>query len=129
MKYLHTMIRVGDLDKSIQFYCEVLKFKFISRNDYKDGEFTLVFLQAPGDENNSSLLELTYNWGVTKYDLGTGYGHLAYEVLSIPEFQKQLQTHGHDLSWGPKKSPNGKRNIAFMIDPDGYKIELIEPHE
>jgi lactoylglutathione lyase len=128
MKYLHTMIRVGDLDKSIQFYCEVLNFKLLSRQDFKDGEFTLVFLKAPNDEDNASVLELTYNWGVTKYEMGGAYGHMAYEVPSILEFQKKLQKQGHDLSWGPKKSPDGTINIAFIIDPDGYKIELLEPH-
>lgn len=128
MKYLHTMIRVGDLEKSIYFYCEVLNFEFLSREDYKDGNFTLVFLRSPGDDNNGPVLELTYNWGITKYELGEGYGHVAYEVPSIIDFQKRIQKLGFDLSWGPKKSPSGSKMIAFLTDPDGYKIELLEPH-
>ena len=129
MKYLHTMIRVGDLEKSIYFYCEVLNFKLISREDYKEGSFTLVFLRAPNDDIDAPYLELTYNWGVTKYEIGSGYGHLAYEVPSILEFQKGIQKFGFDLSWGPKKSPSGSRSIAFITDPDGYKIELLEPQD
>ena len=128
MKYLHTMIRVGDLDKSIYFYSEVLKFKLISREDYKDGNFTLAFLRAPSDDSNAPVLELTYNWGVSKYELGTAFGHIAYEVPSIINFQKEIQKLGFDLSWGPKKSPSGTRSIAFLTDPDRYKIELLEPH-
>lgn len=98
MKFLHTMIRVGNLEKSIHFYCEVLNFKFLSQQDHEEGKFSLAFLQASGDENTSAVLELTYNWGVTKYDMGTAYGHVAYEVPSILEVQKNLQKHGYDLS-------------------------------
>ena len=127
MKYLHTMLRVKNLEKSLDFYCNVLNFRLVSKDEFKEGEFTLAFLQAPNDDSNGPTLELTYNWGVEQYEIGTAYGHLAFEVPDIFEFQKKLQKFGHDLSWGPKKSPSGKRYIAFMIDPDGYKIELLEP--
>lgn len=127
MKFLHTMLRVKDLEKSLNFYCNVLDFKLIAKDDFKDGEFTLAFIQAPSDNGDGSMLELTYNWGVSSYEMGTAYGHVAFEVENIFDFQKKLQKHGHDLSWGPKKSPSGLRYIAFMVDPDGYKIELLEP--
>lgn len=127
MKYLHTMLRVTNLEKSLDFYCNILNFKLVARNDFPDGEFTLAFLKASSDEAEGPLLELTYNWGVSAYDLGNGYGHLAFEVPDLLVFQKKLQQHDLDFSWGPKKSPSGARSIAFMTDPDGYKIELLEP--
>ena len=126
MKYLHTMIRVTDLDKSLHFYVEGLGFILVSKNEYPDGKFTLAFLRAPGDSGESAMLELTYNWGQDKYDRGDAYGHMAYLVNSITEIQKKIQTKGYDLSWGPGASPNGKSVLAFIDDPDGYEIELIE---
>lgn len=127
MRYLHTMIRVGNLEKSVKFYTEVLGFKEVSRADYPDGKFTLVFLKSGLNAGeNEPLIELTYNWGVEKYDIGGGYGHVAYQVDSMDEIAERLKKTGHSFSWGPGKTPNGKRGMAFLQDPDGYKIELIE---
>lgn len=126
MKYLHTMIRVTDLKKSLHFYQEALNFHLVSRTDYDDGEFTLVFLRASGDRADSPTLELTFNWGTSEYERGNAYGHMAFLVESIDKVQKDLQNKGYDLSWGPGASPNGKSVIAFVDDPDGYEIELIE---
>ncbi len=127
MQYLHTMIRVGDLDRSIQFYVDVLGFHQVRRADYPDGKFTLAFLQAPGDSGDDPMLELTYNWGVDNYDLGTGYGHVAYRVDSIEDIGKALEKAGLGFSWGPGETPDGRKKMAFIDDPDGYKIELIQP--
>ncbi len=127
MQYLHTMIRVGDLDRSIQFYVDVLGFHQVRRADYPDGKFTLAFLQAPGDSGDGPMLELTYNWGVDNYDLGTGYGHVAYRVDSIEDIGKALEKAGLGFSWGPGETPDGRKKMAFIDDPDGYKIELIQP--
>ncbi len=126
MKYLHTMIRVTDLEKSLHFYVEGLGFTLVSKNEYPDGKFTLAFLRAPGDSNEGPMLELTYNWGQDKYERGDAYGHMAYLVSSITDVQKKIQAKGYDLSWGPGASPNGKSVLAFIDDPDGYEIELIE---
>lgn len=126
MKYLHTMIRVSDLEKSLRFYIEGLGFTLVSKNEYPDGKFTLAFLRAPGDSNEGPMLELTYNWGQDRYERGDAYGHMAYLVSSITDVQKKIQTKDYDLSWGPGASPNGKSVLAFIDDPDGYEIELIE---
>lgn len=127
MRYLHTMIRVVDLEKSIHFYTEGLGYKVVSRNDYAKDRFTLVFLQAPGDDGkHSPMLELTHNWDTTSYTRGDAYGHMAYEVDSIAQVQARLQQHGYDLSWGPGETPGGGRKMAFVDDPDGYEIELLE---
>jgi len=125
MKFLHTMIRVTDLEKSIRFYCEGLGFKLLSKNEYPDGKFTLAFLRAGQDSDNGPQIELTHNWGTKEYTRGDAYGHVAYQVDSIEEVQKRLQKSGFDLSWGPGKTPNGKRAMAFVDDPDGYEIELL----
>jgi lactoylglutathione lyase len=126
MKYLHTMLRVGDLDASLLYYTNVLGFTLLSREDFSDGEFTLAFLRAPGDDSGGPSVELTYNWGVNKYELGAAYGHLAFAVNDMAEFRARLRSKGADFSWGPKASPSGRSTIAFLTDPDGYKIELIE---
>ena len=128
MRYLHTMIRVGDIDKSLQFYQDILGFKEIRRSDYPEDKFTLVFLQAPGetDDEFGPMLELTYNYGVESYDLGKGYGHVAFKVDSMSDVQDNIEKHGLAFSWGPGKTPDGRKQMAFLTDPDGYKIELIE---
>lgn len=126
MKYLHTMIRVIDLDRSIRFYCNALGFSLVKRSDYPDGRFTLAFLRAPGDSEGGPSLELTHNWDTPSYDRGNAYGHMAYLVDSIEEIQKNLRTHGFDLSWGPGSTPDGRTKMAFIDDPDGYEIELLE---
>lgn len=128
MKYLHTMIRVGDLERSIDFYVNVLGFHLVRSKEYPDGKFTLAFLQASGDQGDDApMLELTYNWGVDSYELGSGYGHVAYRVDSIDAIGKALKKAGMDFSWGPGKTPDGRKKMAFIDDPDGYKIELIQP--
>ena len=125
MKYLHTMIRVVDLEKSIRFYTEGLGFTLVSRNDYPDGKFTLAFLRS-GNSDNEPMIELTYNWETSKYERGNAYGHVAYSVDSIDKVRERLRKHGYDLSWGPGSTPNGRRTMAFVDDPDGYEIELLE---
>lgn len=126
MRYLHTMIRVGDIDRSLRFYCEGLGFHEVSRKEYPEGKFTLIFLQSEDGGPQSPQLELTYNWGVSSYERGTGYGHVAYHVDSIASVQGRLEKSGYKLSWGPGRTPDGKRGMAFVDDPDGYKIELLE---
>jgi lactoylglutathione lyase len=126
MRYLHTMIRVTDLERSKRFYREGLGFELVSERRYEDGRFTLAFLRAPGDDDRSSMLELTHNWDTERYERGDAYGHVAYEVASIAAIQERLRGAGYDLSWGPGKTPDGKRAMAFVDDPDGYEIELLE---
>ena len=127
MKYLHTMIRVVDLNKSLHFYVEALGFTVVKRDDYEKDRFTLVFLRAPGDQGNDApMIELTHNWDTKSYSRGDAYGHLAYAVQSVDEVQKKLQIKGYDLSWGPGLTPSGKTKMAFVDDPDGYEIELLE---
>ena len=124
MRMLHTMLRVGDLDKSISFYSKVLGMSELRRKDYPDGEFTLAFM-GYGDEKENTVLELTHNWGVSIYDLGTAYGHIAIEVDNVYEAcEKMKQTGGKVIrDAGPMNA--GTTIIAFLEDPDGYQIELI----
>jgi lactoylglutathione lyase len=126
MRYLHTMIRVTDLEKSIRFYSEGLGFRVVSRAEHPEDKFTLVFLQSETGGPTEPLLELTHNWGVNQYTKGDAYGHVAYQVDSISRVQERLKSKGYDLSWGPGKTPNGKRAMAFVDDPDGFEIELLE---
>ncbi len=128
MKYLHTMIRVGNLERSIAFYTQVLGFREVRRSDYPEDKFTLAFLQAPDerDKDSGPMLELTYNYGVDHYDLGNGYGHIALQVDSIDALGVRLEAAQWSFSWGPGTSPNGKKKMAFVKDPDGYQIELLE---
>jgi lactoylglutathione lyase len=125
MKYMHTMLRVQNLERSLKFYCDGFGFEIVGRQDYPKDRFTLVFLQMPGDQ---AQLELTHNWDVEKYERGDAYGHVAYGVESISEIQARLRGAGYDLSWGPGKTPSGTRSMAFVDDPDGYEIELLEEH-
>lgn len=122
------MIRVLDLDQSIRFYTEGLGFEILSRQDYEKGRFTLVFLQSKDDKGRGVQLELTHNWDTKSYVRGDAYGHMAYLVDSIAEIQKKLKANGYDLSWGPGKTPSGTTTMAFVDDPDGYEIELLEKH-
>ena len=127
MRYLHTMLRVKDLGSSLKFYCEGLGFTLIRKDDYPDGKFTLAFLQAPGDGGvNPPQIELTHNWETDSYERGDAYGHCAYAVDSIDEIQARLKKAGFDLSWGPGVTPSGETKMAFVDDPDGYEIELLE---
>lgn len=125
-RFLHTMLRVGDLDKSIDFYTRVLGFELARKNDYPDGKFTLAFLRVKAGTAEEPELELTYNWGVEAYDLGKGYGHIALAVPSFKELSERIKRAGWDFSWGPSITPSGKGGMAFIKDPDGYSIELLE---
>jgi lactoylglutathione lyase len=126
MRYLHTMIRVTDLDKSLRFYCEGLGFKVTRRNEYPKDRFTLVFLKPEHGGEEEPELELTFNWDTKAYDRGNAFGHVAYDVKSIEAVQARLKEKGYDLSWGPGESPGGSLRMAFVDDPDGYEIELLE---
>ena len=125
MRMLHTMLRVGNLDKSIAFYCDILGMKLLRRKDYSGGEFTLAFV-GYGDEKDNTVIELTYNWGVEEYDLGKGYGHIALGVDDIYGTCDRIKSQGGKVSREPGPMKHGTTVIAFVEDPDGYKIELIQ---
>ncbi|MDH5556128.1 MAG: lactoylglutathione lyase [Alphaproteobacteria bacterium] len=125
-RFLHTMIRVMDLDKSIDFYTRLLGMKLTRRDDYPSGEFTLAFI-GYGDESDSTVIELTHNWGQKEpYDLGNAFGHLAIGVPDIYGTCKQMEKEGVKIPRPPGPMKHGGSVIAFIEDPDGYKIELIE---
>jgi len=127
MRLLHTMIRVGNLDESIAFYTKVLDMELLRRKDYPDGKFTLAFL-GYGDEANNTVLELTHNWETDAYDLGTGYGHIAIEVPDVYEACEKVKARGGQVTREAGPMKHGTRVLAFVEDPDGYKIELLSPH-
>jgi lactoylglutathione lyase len=122
---LHTMLRVGDLDRSIGFYTEVLGMQLLRRKDYPDGRFTLAFV-GYGDESEQAVLELTHNWDTKSYDLGTGFGHIAVAVPDAYKACEAVKQKGGKVTReaGPMKFGGGV--IAFVEDPDGYKIEFIQ---
>ena len=122
---LHTMLRVGDLDESIAFYCDILGMNLLRRKDYPGGEFTLAFV-GYGEEKDNTVIELTYNWGVEEYDLGKGYGHIALGVDDIYGTCDRIKAQGGKVSREPGPMKHGSTVIAFVEDPDGYKIELIQ---
>jgi lactoylglutathione lyase len=125
MRVLHTMLRVGDLERSLRFYTEVLGMRLLRRKDYPDGKFTLAFV-GYGPETEHAVIELTYNWGTEKYDLGTAFGHVAIEVDDAYAACAEIRRRGGNVvrEAGPMK--HGTSVIAFVQDPDGYKIELIQ---
>jgi lactoylglutathione lyase len=125
MKILHTMIRVGNLDQSINFYCDVLGMNLIRRKDYPDGKFTLAFV-GYGTGSEQAEIELTYNWDTSKYDLGNGFGHVALGVEDIYTTCDKIKALGGKVSREPGAMKHGTTVIAFVEDPDGYKIELIQ---
>ena len=122
---LHTMLRVGDLDKSIAFYTEILGMQLLRRKDYPNGKFTLAFV-GYGEESNHTVIELTHNWDTESYDLGNGFGHIALAVDDAAAACDEIRKRGGNVvrEAGPMK--HGTTVIAFVDDPDGYKIELIE---
>ena len=124
MRVLHTMVRVGDLDRSIAFYTDVLGMKLLRRRDYPEGKFTLAFV-GYGDEASNTAIELTYNWGVAGYELGNGFGHIALEVDDVYRAADEIRQRGGTIlrEAGPMNA--GTTIIAFVADPDGYPIELI----
>jgi lactoylglutathione lyase len=128
MRMLHTMLRVGDLDKSIDFYTNVLGMKLLRRSDYPDGKFTLAFV-GYGDERDTTVLELTHNWDTKSYDLGSGYGHIAIEVEDAYAACDAVKQKGGAVTREAGPMKHGKTVIAFVTDPDGYKIEFIQKKE
>ena len=125
MRMLHTMLRVGNLDKSLQFYTEVLGMKLLRQRDYEEGRFTLAFV-GYGDESDHTVLELTHNLDTSSYDLGDGYGHIAIGVEDAYQACEDIKARGGNVvrEAGPMKG--GVTVIAFVEDPDGYKVELIQ---
>jgi len=125
MRMLHTMLRVGDLDASIRFYTEIMGMTLLRRKEYPSGEFTLAFL-GYGDEATHTVLELTHNWGTSAYELGNAFGHIAIAVDDAYSACEKIKQQGGKVvrEAGPMK--HGGSVIAFVEDPDGYKIELIE---
>lgn len=125
MRMLHTMLRVGNLEESIKFYCDVLGMKLLRQKDYPGGKFTLAFV-GYGDESEHTVIELTYNWGVEEYDLGNAYGHIALGVDDIYGTCDKIKSLGGKVSREPGPMKHGSTVIAFVEDPNGYKIELIQ---
>jgi lactoylglutathione lyase len=129
MRLLHTMLRVRDLDRSLHFYCDQLGMKLLRRKDYPGGAFTLAFV-GYGDEADTAVLELTHNWpdeqGVREYELGTAFGHIALGVDGIHALCDALRSQGVKVVREPGPMKHGSTVIAFLEDPDGYKIELID---
>jgi lactoylglutathione lyase len=119
------MLRVGNLERSLKFYCEVLGMKLLRQKDYPGGEFTLAFI-GYGDESDHTVIELTYNWGKEKYDLGDAYGHIAIGVDDIYATCKEIAARGGKVTREPGPMKHGSTVIAFVEDPDRYKIELIQ---
>ena len=125
MRMLHTMLRVGDLDRSIQFYTEVLGMRLLRRTNYPEGKFTLAFVGYQ-DERDGAVLELTFNWGVDKYEIGSGYGHVALEVDDAYAACAEIKRCGGTVTREAGPMKHGSTVIAFVQDPDGYKVELIQ---
>ncbi|HLR82182.1 MAG TPA: lactoylglutathione lyase [Paenalcaligenes sp.] len=125
MRILHTMLRVGDLQRSIDFYTDVMGMRLLRQKEYPDGRFTLAFVGYQ-EESEGAVLELTYNWDTSSYDLGEGYGHIAIEVEDAYAACDKIKSKGGNVvrEAGPMK--HGTTVIAFVEDPDGYKIELIQ---
>jgi lactoylglutathione lyase len=125
MRILHTMIRVGDLERSLRFYTEVLGMRLLRRRDYPDGKFTLAFV-GYGEEADEAVIELTYNWGVDRYELGNAFGHIAIGVRDINKTCMEIKQRGGKVVREPGPMKHGTTVIAFVEDPDGYRLELIE---
>ncbi len=126
MRLLHTMLRVGNLERSIKFYTEVLGMELLRQKDYPEGRFTLAFL-GYGDEKHNTALELTYNWDTDSYDLGKGFGHLAIEVDDVYLAADKIRARGGKIIREPGPMNAGTTLLAFVADPDGYEIELLQP--
>jgi lactoylglutathione lyase len=124
-RFLHTMIRVGDLDRSIAFYTKMFGLQVLRRTDYPEGRFTLAFL-GYGPETAHTVIELTHNWDTATYDLGTGFGHLALGVPDIHAACAAIAEAGGTVVRAPGPMKHGTTVIAFVEDPDGYRVELIE---
>lgn len=125
MRMLHTMLRVGDLEKSIAFYTDVLGMQLLRQSENAEYKYTLAFV-GYGDERNNAVLELTYNWGVTSYEVGNAFGHIALEVENIYDACDKIRAKGGVISREPGPVKGGTTEIAFVRDPDNYAIELIQ---
>ena len=124
MRILHTMLRVGNLERSLDFYTRVLGMKLLRQQEYPDGKFTLAFV-GYGDERDTAVIELTYNWGVEKYELGTAYGHIALGVDDVYATVENIRAAGGRVTREPGPMKHGSTVLAFVEDPDGYRIELL----
>ncbi len=125
MRILHTMIRVGNLDRSIEFYTEVFGMSLLRKTDYPSGRFTNAFV-GYGSEKDNSVIELTHNWDTDSYEMGNGFGHIALGVNNIVKVCGQIKAKGAEVTREPGPMKHGTTVIAFVKDPDGYAIELIE---
>jgi len=125
VRMLHTMIRVGNLQRSIDFYTQVLGMKLLRQKEYPEGRFTNTFV-GYDDESKTAVLELTYNWDTAKYDMGSGYGHVAIEVDDAYKTCAEVKKRGGKVTREPGPMKHGTTVIAFVEDPDGYKIEFVE---
>jgi lactoylglutathione lyase len=125
MRLLHTMLRVGDLERSLAFYTEVLGMRLLRRKDYPGGRFTLAFV-GYGEESETTVLELTHNWDTSSYELGSGYGHIAIGVDDIHRTCDAIAAQGGRVVRPPGPMKHGSTVIAFVEDPDGYRVELIQ---
>jgi lactoylglutathione lyase len=125
MRLLHTMLRVTDLEASLKFYCEVLGMKLLRRKDYPNGKFTLAFVGF-GDEKDNAVIELTHNWETHEYELGNAFGHIALGMNDIYSACAEIARRGGKVVRQPGPMKHGTTEIAFVEDPDGYKIELIQ---
>ncbi len=125
MRILHTMLRVGDLEKSLAFYTEVLGMRLLRKRDYPEGKFTLAFL-GYGDEDSTAVLELTHNWDTKSYEIGTGFGHIAIAVEDASQTCADVKARGGKVTREAGPMKHGTTVIAFAEDPDGYKIEFIQ---
>ena len=125
MRILHTMLRVGDLDRSLAFYTQILGMRLLRRQDYPEGRFTLAFV-GYGDESANAVIELTHNWDTPAYELGSGFGHIALEVDNAYTACADIRAAGGKVTREAGPMKHGTTVIAFVEDPDGYKIELIQ---
>jgi len=125
MRMLHTMLRVGNLDRSLSFYCGLLGMKLLRKQDYPSGRFTLAFV-GYGDESDHTVIELTHNWDTDSYTLGNAFGHIALGVADIYRTCEELRRQGAKIVREPGPMKHGTTEIAFIEDPDGYRIELIQ---
>lgn len=125
MRLLHTMLRVGNLERSIEFYTDVLGMKLLRKKDYPKGRFTLAFV-GYGEESETAVIELTHNWDTDRYEVGTGYGHIALGVADIYVTCDEIRTRGGKITREPGPMKESTSVIAFVEDPDRYKIELIQ---
>ena len=121
MKYLHTMVRITNIEKSLNFYCNLLGLKEIRRKESEKGKFTLIFLGADNSDEKTGLLELTYNWDSEEYSVGRNFGHLAYNVKNIYEICKKLMDNGVTINRPPRDG-----HMAFVRSPDGISIEILQ---